>query len=89
MSENGPVIAEIIKFQWPFFCRRYRYFVRHKKRQRCVWGKDGQARRITFDWLKFLWQVDVIQDQNKVDKFLYPDENITGEIALQRIYPVQ
>ncbi len=28
-------------------------------------------------------------EQNKVDKLLYPDENITDEIALQRIYPVQ
>ena len=70
MSENSPVIAEIIEF------------VRHKQRQRCVRGKDGQARRITFDWLNFLWQVDIILDQDKKDKLLYPDEYITDEIAL-------
>ncbi len=31
---------------------------------------------------------NLLPDQDKLDKLLYPDENITDENALQWIYPV-
>ena len=82
MSENGPVIAEIIEFQWACFLQALPVTCKAQIETEVFRGKDGQARIITFDWLNFLWQVDIILDQDKTDKFLYPDENITDEIAL-------
>ncbi len=54
MNENGGEVAEIIQFQW-------RYFLQASP---VTYKAHIDTRRITFDWLKFLWQVDVIIDED-------------------------